>query len=562
MFAPSLGHDTREGGPPRALHSQNAFVQAESSPYRPVHMLPPELLANIFEEIAGTRPLPRLDRSWDDMTIAQQWIRVAWVCQYWRKIALSDPFLWGHIFLDEPRLSVDYGRTWVRRSVGAPLDVIIADIDFVDDLVLEVIFAEASRVRSLRVHHIRNNKLGRFSSADMSALQSLSLSRDEDCDEKDVTTVFGGRLSALRHLYLREITYLTSNSFVNLRSLRLADLNICGFDSDVSGKRSVVGLLTMLHASPGLRSCVFEHCILFEAPPSSSPAQYLKFPSLERLVLDQCSPSFQALILRRMDLSHDPTFPTHISIIHTEDLESTFPHKDISRIRLLQDATTFAFNLDLDFADAYIIGSSSALVIRQWEIQNDSAPYFNEQLNSVSSGFGNMRELWLSGESAMSGRRWRRFFSSLHVLAKLVIKFGAGTPQDRRWLLALGGEDPPGWYGTPFPAPALHTLVCLVRSSAHWALGRPWQDMLYTRIVRGHVLHRLHVLCEREAEPSASECVDSEEEYSEEDDDEMEKTPWLFRCYNIQEVHRICYEDVDAFPTVPMPEACTDLTYA
>ena len=96
----------------------------------PIHTLPTEMLAAIFEELAGTLPLPSIERTWDQTKEANRWVRVTQVCKHWRSVALLDPLLWRNIVVNgtlfwRPDYPTDLVCEWLRRSKGALLDLTI-----------------------------------------------------------------------------------------------------------------------------------------------------------------------------------------------------------------------------------------------------------------------------------------------------------------------------------------------------------------------------------------------------------------------------------------------------
>ncbi|KAH9886274.1 hypothetical protein C8Q73DRAFT_285588 [Cubamyces lactineus] len=128
-----------------------SYAQLQSAPkgYRsPALRLPPELLVLIFREVQvcfNCRP----------HGCAHCWLRVTWVCRYWREVALSTPALWtsiSSISACKRRQRAQLATT-LERAAEMPLDVDLAISDHGERApsLLASLFVHAHKFRTLRL---------------------------------------------------------------------------------------------------------------------------------------------------------------------------------------------------------------------------------------------------------------------------------------------------------------------------------------------------------------------------------------------------------------------------
>ncbi|KAI0040171.1 hypothetical protein FA95DRAFT_1503233, partial [Auriscalpium vulgare] len=90
--------------------------------FAPISILPPEILAHIFECLALVSPPRRaaLGSNGRRPKATLGWIKSAThVCRSWRATALGDPALWGKIDFNE--VGVTLGREMLARARSVPL---------------------------------------------------------------------------------------------------------------------------------------------------------------------------------------------------------------------------------------------------------------------------------------------------------------------------------------------------------------------------------------------------------------------------------------------------------
>ncbi|THH33462.1 hypothetical protein EUX98_g744 [Antrodiella citrinella] len=80
----------------------------------PINDLPPEILATIFHMVLNASESPQ-------QAVLHR-LRMTWVCNYWRHVAINDKLFWNVIwFRDSPPFA--RSLTWVDRAGTAPLDI-------------------------------------------------------------------------------------------------------------------------------------------------------------------------------------------------------------------------------------------------------------------------------------------------------------------------------------------------------------------------------------------------------------------------------------------------------
>ncbi|TBU46057.1 hypothetical protein BD309DRAFT_999372 [Dichomitus squalens] len=178
-----------------------------------VDRLPLELLAYIFQVLQLLLGWPQLPgRSGTTPKAAATWIRVTWVCRYWRCVALDCPTLWASIVDSGWWKNTTWLTTFLERSGETPLQVKLDDKDA--DLEAAVI-----AIRPL-IHRVRRLELWTFDQPPSSVLAQFP-GRFDVLKEAQLFCCYYDRLSGSRPV--DDELCLSPSHFPSLRSLTLRD---------------------------------------------------------------------------------------------------------------------------------------------------------------------------------------------------------------------------------------------------------------------------------------------------------------------------------------------------
>ncbi|RDX40658.1 hypothetical protein OH76DRAFT_311711 [Lentinus brumalis] len=104
-------------------------MSPEVAPSAPVDTLPPEVLMVIFSDLQDvlewTGP-PSMHKLGHVVHLqSRTWLRISWVCRYWRAVSLASPRLWSTLSDSGHWKSMDWLPAFLERSQQFPLDVSI-----------------------------------------------------------------------------------------------------------------------------------------------------------------------------------------------------------------------------------------------------------------------------------------------------------------------------------------------------------------------------------------------------------------------------------------------------
>ncbi|TFK81086.1 hypothetical protein K466DRAFT_352060 [Polyporus arcularius HHB13444] len=104
-------------------------MSSEVAPSAPVDTLPPEVLTVIFSDLQDvlewTGP-PSMHKLGHVVHLqSRTWLRISWVCRYWRAVSLASPRLWSTLSDSGHWKSMDWLPAFLERSRQFPLDVSI-----------------------------------------------------------------------------------------------------------------------------------------------------------------------------------------------------------------------------------------------------------------------------------------------------------------------------------------------------------------------------------------------------------------------------------------------------
>ncbi|TBU27412.1 hypothetical protein BD311DRAFT_843660 [Dichomitus squalens] len=218
-----------------------------------VDRLPPELLAYIFQVLQLLVGWPQLPNcSGPTLSEAATWIRVTWVCRYWRCVALDCPTLWASIVDSGWWNNATWLTTFLERSGETPLQLKLDD----DDADLE---AAVIAIRPL-IHRVCRLELwtydqplssvlaqlpGRFDVLEEAELSSCYCDPSDDSPVDDELHLSTGHFPSLRSLIL-------ANAHPAWETFSLANLNEFHV-IDASTGPYTAATLRLMRDSPHLR---------------------------------------------------------------------------------------------------------------------------------------------------------------------------------------------------------------------------------------------------------------------------------------------------------------------
>ena len=214
-------------------------LKIHQNAFRPINMLPPEILVEIFHEVY---PLPaNFPPSIYDYPHTDDLVKISHVCSHWRQTALACPSLWSTIHVTHWRSQ--HTTAFLQRSMRTLLRIFVSGGEFGED---DYDWHHDHAIRALQAHchrfiecHIASD------AAEMAVIELLKVSTpslEVFSSQRDVNKSFRGTLAdpAPRLQKLARIldsrTWLATHH-TNLTHLLLCDLNISAITSILEALR-------------------------------------------------------------------------------------------------------------------------------------------------------------------------------------------------------------------------------------------------------------------------------------------------------------------------------------
>ncbi|KAF8652814.1 hypothetical protein AX16_004165 [Volvariella volvacea WC 439] len=247
------------------LNSRIIQLRRRRNALAPINQLPVEVFLQIMRKLPpDALPPPNTPKP------PQSWVQFTHVCHQWRAVSLNDPLLWTNFHL--PGMSLPWIETFIDRSKGAPLSVIIDPYSQSGASSLEKTFSTSTdtikRVTNFYCSH-RYLLRGSNDIADsvllVSPLESLTMCNCEIMPNYD-------RAFNLRYLSLDccrlDIAFISQS----LRTLKLRYLK-------ADSVPSTTGLYTLLSSLINLRHLVLDRVLsnaaAKEQPPFLPPGVFI-----------------------------------------------------------------------------------------------------------------------------------------------------------------------------------------------------------------------------------------------------------------------------------------------
>ncbi|KAJ7154375.1 hypothetical protein C8R43DRAFT_923043 [Mycena crocata] len=226
----------------------------------PVRRLPPELICEIFMLLRSAQ-----DRN-------APW-HLGWICQSWRRIAISYPHLWCTFYT---RVSgcIPGLETQLLRSAQAPLYV---SFDGVYDEALQPLFLHCGRWSTLRIRGSYMDDASNF--LHLAAGRAVQLKHLEVlCGDIEGLDDFLSTVTTLREVLLTNRTLIEASPLINIAWDQITVYR---------GRYRAENHLQILQAAPNLRECSLGCVLPWLDEPEAPPTTPISLLHLRRLYLDE-----------------------------------------------------------------------------------------------------------------------------------------------------------------------------------------------------------------------------------------------------------------------------------
>jgi len=460
----------------------------------PVNRLPPEILAHIFSfvQLHSQGPSFRLPK------YHNKWMKVTRVCQHWRTVALSFPYLWSHVHVRKP-LDRKIAMKNVERSAQSPLNVYCTIVapPLADEVnILSLVAEQMHRLQELHIHWTIPHETSLWDliipPTPAPNLEVLSLigSWDDSVSNLTLPPIFQNTTPRLRKLTFTRISSWPHNDFCGLTHLSLFDQR--------DGRVSLPNFLAMLKSSPNIEELLLNHAGPDERSVITHQGRTLPLVSLDSLRRIEIGEWTLAARSIPIFLSH-LILPKNVTLcIWGESLgnvssmlngDTYDPYHRIRRVTIMEDGS-----------------------LRQMIGVKDSTLYLHNmegfsQYESVFSGMllPNVQEMVLRpcSHSMPSSSQLQHLFTGVPSLKELTLS-GIAWGRLHRFLPALGVYDD----SDKVTVPDLHSLTLLHHESGDQFNTLPIILLLNARADIGHPVESLNIVgCSLRQQEQLSEFV-------------------------------------------------------
>ena len=318
------------------IHSRNASG---------VNNFPVELLCSIFR-FAKAKPYPHLgtiDVHRQNLSV----VRLTWVCQLWRNVAIQDSILWCNIAFSTSRLStIRCATVFLHRSRGATLKVQIINIQTHGTIAHTALVA--SLVDEIAV---QSHRIVEFEAVGLSELVSEALvNRAENLvrltitghSSRELPIIFDGQIPRLKRLTLSNPAGWTLRLFQDVTKVAL----FCN-----GGNLRVNSLVSFLDGARNLEVLSLSRYQDYTTDNREVVRQSVALPSLRELNLSFCDAS---RILGCLDLPPS----AHVSILTGSEHEGQHIFQCLPNAssfwRFLSDTTSLTLTLNTTDNEFYL----------------------------------------------------------------------------------------------------------------------------------------------------------------------------------------------------------------
>jgi hypothetical protein len=215
-------------------------LKIHQNAFRPINMLPPEILVEIFHEVY---PLPtNFPPSSRDYPHTDDLVKISHVCSHWRQTALACPSLWSTIHVTHWRSQ--HTTAFLQRSMRTLLRIFVSCGEFGED---DFDRHHDHAIRALQAHchrfiecHIASDV------AEMAVIELLKVSTpslEVFSSRRDVNRTFRGTLADPGPRLQKLARRLDSRSWSATHYTNLTHLLLCGSTLDSSTIASILEAL-------------------------------------------------------------------------------------------------------------------------------------------------------------------------------------------------------------------------------------------------------------------------------------------------------------------------------
>ena len=212
-------------------------LKIHQNAFRPINMLPPEILVEIFHEVY---PLPTdFPPSIYAYPFPDYLVKISHVCSHWRQTALACPSLWSAIHVSKWRSQ--HTMTFLQRSMRTPLRIFVSGGDGDDHD-----WHHNEAIRALQAHCHRFIECHIAGDATEMASELLKVptpSLEVFSSQRDVNESFPGTLAHPAPRLRKLARDLNSRTWLATHHTNLTHLLLCGFDLDSSTGTSILDAL-------------------------------------------------------------------------------------------------------------------------------------------------------------------------------------------------------------------------------------------------------------------------------------------------------------------------------
>ncbi|KAJ8697505.1 hypothetical protein PTI98_004306 [Pleurotus ostreatus] len=460
------------------LSTALSMVRSFRNMASPVHRLPPEILASIFQRLQDLSTpssyFPQLNGSADFAANTYPLEQVALVCRRWREAALAVPALWSTIFHANDALI----HRCISRSSAASLNVFIqcpwhgiaVEQSLSRDLpLMQAIKPHLDRVQELHLIEVSTASIMTSDLLQSPApmLESLTVSVGFHAfstvpNGPALTALFNGETPKLRQVAFQGFTSWSPNLFQNLTHLTLSH-------QDATLPIPLSQFVSYLAACPLLRDLSIIRPVLTFGGNAVTPK--VPLDHLQTLSLGSWSASQHiSLFLKSI------TLPSSVNIFiwgtrHSTDDAITdicpFPPAfisslNITQLRITHNADRQLGSLELGWGNE---DSLYNVFLTPTKLQIDGQFLPDSVLLAAPTAFplATVTELWIGCQSypELEKEQWKTFLSEFPLVKTLVISRRSSQPIISALTLE-GGPDDASASASPSTATAMATATQLL----------------------------------------------------------------------------------------------------